>query len=146
MLLLGVLTPEQVREERSRSAALVQHAATGPDGEMEGAPVALLEAAAAGLSVLATRHAGIPDVGLDGETGLLVGERDIDGMAVQMCRILEKADETRAMGEAGRQRTREHSRMTRSMGDLNDVIARVIAGENENAGSAISGLVVGDWR
>jgi hypothetical protein len=67
-------------------------------------------------------------------------------MAVQMCRILEKADETRAMGEAGRQRTREHSRMTRSMGDLNDVIARVIAGENENAGSAISGLVVGDWR
>src|SRR5258707_11809281 len=46
-------------------------------------PVGIVEAGATGLPVISTRHAGIPDVVVDGETGLLVEERDVEGMAQQ---------------------------------------------------------------
>ena len=57
MLLPGVLTPERVRGAYDNTAAFVQHCVTGPDGDVEGTLVAVLEAAAAGLPVVATRPA-----------------------------------------------------------------------------------------
>jgi glycosyltransferase involved in cell wall biosynthesis len=95
---------------------------------MEGTPNTVLEAAAAGLPVVATRHAGIPDIVLDGETGLLVDEHDIDGMAQQMCHILAQPEQARAMGAAGRQRMGEHFSMARSIGQLDDCLGRSLAG------------------
>src|SRR5262249_7297886 len=53
----------------------------------EGFPVAILEAMAAGLPVLTTRHGGIPEIVDDGVTGLLAAERDVDGLADAMHRI-----------------------------------------------------------
>ena len=52
----------------------------------EGACICL-EAGAAGLPIVATRHAGIPDVVIQGETGFLVDEHDVDGMAQRMLRL-----------------------------------------------------------
>lgn len=50
-------------------------------GCKEGLPVALMEALAAGVPAIGTRHAGIPELISDGVTGLLVEERDVDGLA-----------------------------------------------------------------
>jgi glycosyltransferase involved in cell wall biosynthesis len=124
----GVLTPEQVREHMANACAFVQHSVTAQDGDMEGTPVAVLEAQAAALPVVATRHAGIPDVVLDGETGWLVDEHDIDGMAERMCRLLARPDESRAMGEAGRRRIREHFTMQRSIERLDRCVYSAIDG------------------
>lgn len=55
------------------------HAANG-DCE-GGAPVVLLDAQAVGLPVIAARHCDIPDEVLDGETGLLADERDVEGLS-----------------------------------------------------------------
>ena len=85
----GVVTPGEVCEQFSHCAAFVQHSVTGRNGDMEGTPVAVLEAAAAGLPVIATRHAGIPDVVCHGQTGLLVDEHDVDGMATAMQKDLD---------------------------------------------------------
>ena len=41
--------------------AFVQHSVTAADGDSEGTPVSILEAGAAGLPVVSTRHAGIPE-------------------------------------------------------------------------------------
>lgn len=52
------------------------------NGDCEGgAPVVLLDAQATGMPVLSTFHCDIPDEVLNGETGMLVDENDIDGMA-----------------------------------------------------------------
>jgi colanic acid/amylovoran biosynthesis glycosyltransferase len=40
------------------------------------------------VPVAASRHAGIPEAVLDGETGLLAGERDEKGLAEQILRVL----------------------------------------------------------
>src|SRR5439155_1881807 len=61
--------------------AFVQHSLQTSSGDSEGTPVAILEAGAAGIPVVSTRHAGIVDIVRDGETGYLVDERDIDSMA-----------------------------------------------------------------
>jgi glycosyltransferase involved in cell wall biosynthesis len=66
---------------------LVQHSVRASNGDCEGTPVAVLEAGASGLPVVATHHGGIPDVIVEGKTGFLVAERDIEEMARAMLRL-----------------------------------------------------------
>jgi glycosyltransferase involved in cell wall biosynthesis len=69
----------------------------------EGLPLALLEAAAVGLPVVATRVGGIPEVVQDGLTGLLVPAGDPSCLAKAMKRVmLMNPHEREAMGKAGR--------------------------------------------
>jgi len=62
----------------------------------------LLEAACCGLPVLATRHAGIPEVVLDGESGCLVPEADPAALADALEGLLLAPERWAAMGRAGR--------------------------------------------
>ena len=64
--------------------------------------MAILEAAACGLPTVSTRHAGIPDAVIEGKTGLLTDEHDINGMA-EACISLAQNESTREkMGVAAR--------------------------------------------
>jgi glycosyltransferase involved in cell wall biosynthesis len=70
----------------------------------EGFGLAAAEAMAAGLPVVATRVAGLGEVVLDGETGVLVEKNDAVELAEQVERLLRDAELRRRLGEAGRQR------------------------------------------
>jgi glycosyltransferase involved in cell wall biosynthesis len=85
-----------------RGLAFVQHSVRAPSGDSEGTPVAILEAAASGLPVVSTRHAGIPEAVLDEVSGLLVEEGNVSAMADAMCRLLDTPGLAVRMGEAGR--------------------------------------------
>jgi colanic acid/amylovoran biosynthesis glycosyltransferase len=61
------------------------------DGDHEASPVALLEAQAVGLPVLATRHADLPLLVRDGQTGVLVEEGDAAALAEAICRFYHMA-------------------------------------------------------
>jgi colanic acid/amylovoran biosynthesis glycosyltransferase len=100
----GVQPPGKVQEEMRAARCFVQHSVVAADGDMEGTPVSILEAGASGLPVVATRHAGIPDVIVDGQTGFLVAERDVESMAERMGRLADDAVLAGALGQAGRQR------------------------------------------
>jgi colanic acid/amylovoran biosynthesis glycosyltransferase len=54
---------------------------TGADGDMEGIPVALMEAMAVGIPVVSTVHSGIPELIDAGESGWLVPENDAATLA-----------------------------------------------------------------
>jgi colanic acid/amylovoran biosynthesis glycosyltransferase len=69
-----------------------------PDGDMEGIPVALMEALAAGLPAVATRHSGVPELIHDGETGYLAEPGDVDGLR----EALRRAMRDPGVGAAGR--------------------------------------------
>lgn len=77
---------------------------TASDGDKEGTPTVIFEAAASGLAVVSTRHAGIPEQVVDGETGLLAAERDVETLARHLLRLSASPEERRALGQAGRQR------------------------------------------
>jgi glycosyltransferase involved in cell wall biosynthesis len=114
--------PDVIREEMRRARAFVQHSVVAPSGDTEGTPVAVLEAGASGLPVVATRHAGIPDVVIDGETGLLVDEHDVEGMADAMVRLIEDPALAARMGNAARDHVTAHFSMERSIDRLWRVI------------------------
>ena len=72
------------------------------NGDQEGTPVSLMEAQACGLPVVSTRHAGIPEVVVDGRAGLLVPENDVTALAEALVRIVAERESWEAMGAAGR--------------------------------------------
>ena len=78
------------------------------DQNQEGIPNSMLEAMATGLPVLATHHGGIPEAVRSGVTGLLVPERDEDGLYASMLRLTEAGGEWEEMGRAAASDVREH--------------------------------------
>ena len=72
--------------------------------------MALLEAQASGLPVVAGDVGGVPDIVSDGVTGLLSAEGDSAGFAANLDRLLLDMDLARRFGAAGReQANRAHS-------------------------------------
>lgn len=102
--LLGGQPHTVVQEQMQGARCFVQHSVTAPSGDCEGTPNSVLEASASGLPVISTRHAGIPDVIVEHETGLLVDERDVEGMSEHMLRIAQDAELADRLGSAGRDR------------------------------------------
>lgn len=66
-------------------------------------PVSVIEAAAAGLPVVATRVGGIPYLLEDGETALLVDDGDAAGMATAVTRLLQEPDLSARLSANGRE-------------------------------------------
>lgn len=120
----GVQPVDEIKSLMEGSIAFVQHSVTATNGDEEGTPVAILEAQAAGLPVISTYHAGIPDVVINDETGLLVQEGDEEGMAKNMIKILEKDGLAKVLGEAGRKRIAENFTLKKHLNSLEKVILK----------------------
>lgn len=95
---LGFLGPEAMRTELAAAHVFVHPSVTGPDGNREGVPNAMLEAMATGLPVVATRHGGIPEAVTHGESGLLIDEGDANGLAEAVCGLLADESERQRLG------------------------------------------------
>jgi colanic acid/amylovoran biosynthesis glycosyltransferase len=100
----GWQTQAEVRARLDLAHALVQASVTGRDGDEEGIPNVLKEAMAAGMPVVATRHAGIPELVEDGVSGFLVPERDPGALASALSSLARAPERWVAMGRAGRAR------------------------------------------
>ena len=122
----GKITPAEFQELLKNATAFVQHSVIAENGDSEGTPLAVLESSAAGLPVISTKHAGIPDVIIDRETGYLVDEHDVDGMARAMLKVLEDIDAAKKMGEAGKQRIKTDFSMEKYIRRLTEEISIAI--------------------
>jgi glycosyltransferase involved in cell wall biosynthesis len=105
---LGPQPSDVVAHEMRLARAFVQHSLVAADGDSEGMPVAILEASMTALPVVSTRHAGIPEVVVEGETGFLGDEHDVAAMAGHMRRLVDDAGLAAALGRAGRRRAERH--------------------------------------
>jgi len=127
---LGAQPHDVVAREMSQARAFVQHSVEASSGDCEGTPVAVLEAGASGLPVIATRHAGIPDVIIEEETGLLVEERDVPSMASHMIRLAQQPELASRLGAAARKHVAANYTMEQSIGRLWKVIENAISQQN----------------
>ena len=77
----GSLPNATVKKLLSESNAYILPSKVADDGDMEGVPVALMEAMAIGIPVVSTYHSGIPELIDDGLTGFLVKEGDVTALS-----------------------------------------------------------------
>jgi len=120
----GAVAHEAVADAMSHARAFVQHSVRTLQDEAEGTPIAVLEAGAMGLPVVATRHAGIRDAVIDGVTGALVEEGDVAGMAAAMVRLAEDPELARRWGRAARERVISEFSMERSIAHLWEILVK----------------------
>jgi colanic acid/amylovoran biosynthesis glycosyltransferase len=88
----GAQEPAVVNRSMAESKILVSPSKTAPNGDAEGLPTTILEAARLGVPAVSTRHSGIPEAVVHGETGLLGDEGDRSALADNIGRLL--ADES----------------------------------------------------
>lgn len=122
----GRITPEQYRDYLKESLGYVQHSITAENGDMEGTPVGILEASAAGLPVISTIHAGIPDVIVHGKTGLLCEEHDVEQMAAHMEQLLNNKQLAIKLGAAGKENIRNNFSMGHHLMVLAEAVQRAL--------------------
>lgn len=123
---LGPVAHREVATNMQQARAFVQHSMRTSDGDSEGMPVAVLEAGATGLPVVATRHAGIQDVVIEGKTGLLVDEGDVHGMAECMIQLGNNPSLAAELGKAARARIVAEFSMEKSINNLWSIVVAAI--------------------
>ena len=121
----GKITPEQFQQYLIESLAFVQHSIEAQDGDMEGTPVSVMEASGAGLPVISTIHAGIPEVIINNVTGLLSSEKDIEQMSKNMIWILENKESAIEMGRKGKEHVIKSFTMDSYISKLSEAIISI---------------------
>lgn len=124
----GPMSRQKVLEALAGSIAFLQHSIVADDGDSEGTPVAIIEAQMAGLPVVATRHAGIPDVVMEGVTGLLVNELDAAAMTAGMVSLLNNQELAQKMGEEAKRRAVQRFTMHRYLDTLAQTLTDAVNG------------------
>ena len=118
----GACDREQVRTLLAGMNLACAPSVATSDGRREGIPVALIEAAACGLPLVASRLSGIPELVLDNQTGMLTEPRDSEDIA-RVLEFLAKDPLTRMrLGEAASTFVRENFSLKASVATLKQLI------------------------
>jgi len=104
--LAGARSQDDVARMMAEATLFVLPSIIASDGQMEGIPVALMEAMASGRAVVSTKISGIPELVDDGRSGLLVAPGDAPALARAMRTLLEDRERARQMGLQGQKKVR----------------------------------------
>ena len=99
----------------------------------EGLSSAILVAMASSLPVVATQAGGIPELVIDGETGILVPPGDVAQLADGLCKVLESPQLQKKMGGAGRQRIEERFTLERKLKETEKLYLSMLASVSDRA-------------
>lgn len=105
--LLGLLPQEEVIRQMHECDLFVLPGTISFDGQMDGTPVSLVEAMAAGRPVVAPAISGIPELISDGVSGLLVDSTHPDRIVDAMRRLIEDPALRERLGAAAQRRVRD---------------------------------------
>ena len=104
VILHGAQDNDFVRARMSEAGQFVQHSITAPNGDQESQGISLIEAMASSLPVVATDHNGFRETVIDGETGFLTPEGDVEAMAQRLIELAADGRLRERMGQAARMR------------------------------------------
>jgi glycosyltransferase involved in cell wall biosynthesis len=124
IILLGGLERKEIVKHLEKAFLFLQHSIVASNGDSEGTPVGIIEAMAAGLPVVSTRHAGIPDVVIENKTGFLVDEGDINTMAKAIIKLAENRKLLSEFGTNGKVLIEKNFTLEKHINILNDIIIK----------------------
>jgi glycosyltransferase involved in cell wall biosynthesis len=107
-----------------RSLDILVHASTvgEPFGQV------IVQGMACGKPVIATNGGGVPEIVVDGETGLLIPRNDAPAMAEAICTLLADEQRAKQMGVLGRQRVVERFTIQQSVIELTKIYEGLVDG------------------
>jgi glycosyltransferase involved in cell wall biosynthesis len=126
VVFMGARSQEEVLRMMTEAALLCQPSVTAKSGDSEGLGMVLLEAAASGIPVVGTHSGGIPEVVVDGETGLLVKEHDVTALARCLTDLLDSSIIRRRMGQAARRHVEANFDVVRQSAMLADLYKELV--------------------
>jgi colanic acid/amylovoran biosynthesis glycosyltransferase len=144
--LLGALPQEKVAEAIAECTLFVLPSIIASDGQMEGIPVALMEAMAAEKGVVATAISGVPELVEHRTTGLLVDPANPDQLAVAIRELLGDPELRAKLGAAGRSRVEERFSLPKIVSELSAVLDRHVPHERHyDIGAAAAAAPGSTW-
>jgi glycosyltransferase involved in cell wall biosynthesis len=135
----GALGHDTVNEVLQSSSVFIQHSLRPRNGDSEGTPLSVIEACAKGLPVVATRHAGIPEVVGENVNGYLVEEGDVRSMAAKMLFLCRNQDFIKSLGQAGLKKARYGFANESYIAGLRSIIGQSFRGGKVGKGGDVGG-------
>ena len=119
---LGAKNQIDVIQEMANADIFLLNSVTATDGDKEGLPVSLIEAQAMGLPVISSFHAGIPELVIDGKTGFLTKEKDVNKITHTLYKIVKDEKLRKEMSLNARNRVLHEFNIKYLNDKLSDII------------------------
>ncbi len=132
----GALEYKKVVSEIERADLFVLPGIVASNGDVEGQCVALAEAQAMGIPVVASSVGGIPEAIQDGVTGLLAPPKDVEALARAIDGLLANRDRCRDMGAKGRAFVEERFNIRKQVDKIEALFQGLTAKAGECPGAA----------
>lgn len=129
VILLGPQPHSRVIEEMNRSQIFILPSITAKNNDKEGTPTVLMEAQTTGMSVISTYHAGIPEVVINGISGYLVKEKDINSLYEKMDYLIRHPELWDKLGKNGRKHIEENYNISKQVVILEGIYKRLMANQ-----------------
>jgi colanic acid/amylovoran biosynthesis glycosyltransferase len=125
---LGYIPFEDYLKEIADAHIFLAPSIRANNGDTEGgAPISIIEAAAAGMPIIASRHCDIPNVVIDGQTGVLVPERDVNALSRAILNISCAPESWGILGTEGRKRVEKEFDVFKQVELLEDIYCEIIS-------------------
>jgi colanic acid/amylovoran biosynthesis glycosyltransferase len=128
---LGAVEQKEVLKLYQQAHIYILPSVTASNGDQEGIPVVLMEAQATGLPIISTYHTGISEGVLDGKSGFLVPERDVDALTEKLEYLIEHPEIWPDMGQYGRKFVEEYYDINKLNQRLVEIYQNLIEGKYE---------------
>src|SRR6266403_657827 len=122
--LLGSLSQGAVLEKLQAAQIFALASTTDAQGATDVFPTVILEAMASARPVVSTRLAGIPELVVDGQTGMLAPPGDSTALAHALEQLLRHPELRLRFGDAGRARIEQDFRIEKTVAPLIEILER----------------------
>ena len=121
--LTGALPQEELPPLLARADVFTLPCVHAADGDVDGIPVALMEAMATGIPTVSTPVSGIPELIEDEVSGLLVAEGSAEALATALERLAHEPELRARLGVAGREQIARHFDVETTTSQLAELFA-----------------------
>jgi len=110
----------------------LQASRTAKNGDKEGTPMSIVDAMATGLPVISTKHSDIPEIVIDGETGYLAEENNVQDFANCILKLIDNPEKYKKMNICSRNQIMENFNIRIQVEKLENIYRQLIAMEGIN--------------
>jgi len=124
--LLGKRTHDELKTIILQKDAFILPSVTAVNGDTEGIPLSLMEASASGMPIISTWHAGIPELVINGVSGFLAHEHDVEELSNFIIELEMNPELCVKLGKSGREIVEKNFNLHHQCQLLNESFKKIL--------------------